>query len=68
MRRIPDDLIQAQEEWHAAYRQLAARPRTALRRRLIHLSSEVLFHPFWQGHESVARAALFVPPRRGGRS
>ncbi|MEU1402575.1 hypothetical protein ABZ471_09430 [Streptomyces sp. NPDC005728] len=66
MRPIPDDLAQAQEEWHAAYRQLAACPRTALRRRLIRLSSEVLFHPYWQGRGMTARAALFAPTQ-GGR-
>ncbi|MGW4569471.1 hypothetical protein ACWEN3_46600 [Streptomyces sp. NPDC004561] len=67
MRRIPDDLALAQEEWHVTYRRLAACPGAALRRRLIHLSSQVLFHPYWQGQGTAARAALFVSPR-GGRS
>ncbi|MGV9401713.1 hypothetical protein [Streptomyces sp. NPDC003667] len=58
MRSIPDDLARAQEEWHAAYEQLAACPRTALRGRLIRLSSQVLFHPYWQGQRSAAWAAL----------
>ncbi|MFF7972105.1 hypothetical protein [Streptomyces sp. NPDC007905] len=67
MRAIPHDLAHVQEEWHATYRQLAARQRTALRRRLIRLSSQALFHPYWQGHATTARAALFAA-RRGGRS
>ncbi|OIJ87121.1 hypothetical protein [Streptomyces monashensis] len=58
MSPIPDDLARAQEEWHATYEQLAAQPRAALRRRLVRLSSEVLFHPYWQGHRSVGRASL----------
>ncbi|KUO00007.1 hypothetical protein AQJ67_24360 [Streptomyces caeruleatus] len=58
MRQIPDDLAQAQEEWHATYQQLAACQRTAHRRRLIHLSSVVLFHPYWQGQRSAGWAAL----------
>ncbi|MFF8402585.1 hypothetical protein ACF1AB_36325 [Streptomyces sp. NPDC014846] len=67
MRPIPDDLAHAQEEWHATYRQLAVHPRTALRRRLIRLSSQVLFHPYWQGRGTAARSALSVPGP-GGRS
>ncbi|WP_189958846.1 hypothetical protein [Streptomyces alanosinicus] len=58
MRQIPDDLAQAQKDWHATYRQLAVCPRTALRRRLICLSSQVLFHPCWQGRRSAGWAAL----------
>ncbi|MER6565521.1 hypothetical protein ABT288_04875 [Streptomyces sp. NPDC001093] len=65
MRPIPDDLARAQAEWHATYRQLAARPRTALRRRLIHLSSEVLFHPYWHGRRSAGWAALHAGERTG---
>ncbi|WP_306187888.1 MULTISPECIES: hypothetical protein [unclassified Streptomyces] len=52
MGSIPDGLARAQEEWHAAYRQLAVRPRTALRQQLIHLSSEVLFRPYRQDQRS----------------
>ncbi|MFG3032976.1 hypothetical protein ACGFZJ_31230 [Streptomyces sp. NPDC048253] len=49
MRPFPDDLVQAQQEWNATYRQLAARPgRTELRRRLRRLSAQVLYHPYWQ--------------------
>ncbi|MFI0813264.1 hypothetical protein [Streptomyces echinatus] len=58
MSPIPDDLAHAQDEWHATYRHLAAGPRTALRRRLISLSSQVLFHPYWQGRPSAGWAAL----------
>jgi hypothetical protein len=36
---ITDDLVQTQREWTATYQQLAKQPgRTALRRRLLHLS------------------------------
>ncbi|MER5937566.1 MULTISPECIES: hypothetical protein [unclassified Streptomyces] len=49
MRPFPDDLAQAQQEWSAAYRQLAERPgRTELRRRLYRLSARLFFHPYWQ--------------------
>ncbi|MER6413489.1 hypothetical protein [Streptomyces humidus] len=49
MRRFPDDLVRAQQEWSAAYRQLAAGPgRTESRRRLLRLSAAVFFHPYWQ--------------------
>ncbi|MEU5276013.1 hypothetical protein [Streptomyces asoensis] len=49
MRRFPDDLVRAQQQWSSTYRQLAARPgRTELRRRLHRLSVQVFFHPYWQ--------------------
>ncbi|MFI6008060.1 hypothetical protein ACIBAG_04415 [Streptomyces sp. NPDC051243] len=49
MRSFPADLAQAQQEWSATYRQLAARPgRTELRRRLYRLSVQLYFHPYWQ--------------------
>ncbi|MGV9571547.1 hypothetical protein ACWDRX_19135 [Streptomyces nigra] len=49
MRTFPDDLVRAQQEWSATYRQLAERPgRTELRRRLYRLSAEVFFHPYWR--------------------
>ncbi|WSD74685.1 hypothetical protein OG978_45650 (plasmid) [Streptomyces sp. NBC_01591] len=41
---FPDDLVRAQRDWLATYRQLAeSRPRhtTALRRRLLDLSAQV---------------------------
>ncbi|MEV2258544.1 hypothetical protein AB0J13_07765 [Streptomyces anulatus] len=42
--------IHAQREWHDTYRALAVpRPRraTELRRRLLHLSVRLQWHPFW---------------------
>ncbi|MFD5199938.1 hypothetical protein ACFWM7_07205 [Streptomyces sp. NPDC058375] len=60
----PDDLIHAQREWHAAYRALAVpRPRhaTELRRRLLHLSVRIHWHPFWStpaGWTPAARVEL----------
>lgn len=43
---IPDDLVRMQREWTATYRRLADQPgRTVLRRRLIHLSVRLHFHP-----------------------
>lgn len=49
MRPFPDDLVQAQQEWTATYRQLADRPgHTGLRYRLYRLSTEVFFHPHWE--------------------
>lgn len=66
MRPIPDDLALALEEWHTTYRQLAAQPRTVLRRRLIRLSAQVLFHPYWgSGRRTAARSILHTRP--GGR-
>ncbi|WP_327311819.1 hypothetical protein [Streptomyces sp. NBC_01243] len=47
---FPDELVRAQRDWLAAYRQLAEpRPRhtTVLRRRLLDLSAQVQWHPFW---------------------
>ncbi|GAA3038862.1 hypothetical protein [Streptomyces glomeratus] len=68
MRPIPDDLAQALEEWHATYRRLAARPGTALRRRLLRLSTGVMFHPHWEnGRGAAARSALYAAGR-GGKS
>jgi hypothetical protein len=57
-RTTPPDLDRAQDEWRTTYQQLAVRPCTALRRRLIHLSATVLFHPHWQGQRSAGWAAL----------
>ncbi|MFF9212905.1 MULTISPECIES: hypothetical protein [unclassified Streptomyces] len=59
MRPIPDDLAHAVDEWHATYRQLAAQPRTVLRRRLLQLSGEVLFHPHWHGQRTPAASVLY---------
>jgi hypothetical protein len=58
MREIPADLAQVHEEWRATYHQLAVHPGTELRRRLIRLSSQALFHDYWQGQQSAAWAAL----------
>ncbi|OKJ18444.1 hypothetical protein AMK23_35465 [Streptomyces sp. CB02130] len=61
---FPDDLIRAQQEWHAIYRALAApRPRhaTELRRRLLLLSVRIEWHPFWStpaGWSPAARVEL----------
>jgi hypothetical protein len=47
---LPDDLVQAQRDWLATYRQLAdplPRRITALRRRLLDLSAYLQWHPFW---------------------
>ncbi|MEU5083768.1 MULTISPECIES: hypothetical protein [Streptomyces] len=58
MSTIPNDLARAQEEWHTAYRQLADRPCAALRRRLLRLSTQPMFHPYWQSRRQGAWAAL----------
>ncbi|MET8724073.1 hypothetical protein [Streptomyces misionensis] len=58
MRPIPDDLARAHEEWHSTYRRLAVCPHPELRRRLIRLSTQALFHPYWRGRPSQAWAAL----------
>ncbi|MDX2922340.1 hypothetical protein [Streptomyces sp. NE06-03C] len=61
---FPDDLIDAQREWHAAYRALAApRPRhtAELRRRLLLLSVRIEWHPWWStpaGWSPAARVEL----------
>ncbi|WP_189315523.1 hypothetical protein [Streptomyces brasiliensis] len=60
MRSFPDDLVQAQQEWTAVYRQLADRPgHTPLRRRLSELSTTVLFHPHWQERGGRTPGALW---------
>ncbi|MFE4305700.1 hypothetical protein [Streptomyces sp. NPDC056891] len=67
---FPDDLVIAQEAWTRTYEELA-RPRPAgvtdLRRRLIRLSVQVYFHPFWtrQAHPSASRADLLHRVRAG---
>ena len=48
---FPDDLVLTQAAWNATYQALAApRPRdtTALRRRLLHLSVRLWWHPYWE--------------------
>ncbi|MEU6946628.1 hypothetical protein ABZ957_15570 [Streptomyces sp. NPDC046316] len=47
---FPDDLVAAQRSWVQAYEALAqpGAPRTTvLRRRLVQLSADVYFHPYW---------------------
>lgn len=62
---FPDDLVQRQHAWNAAYEALAVpRPRDttprALRRRLLLLSVRLTWHPYWKSVPSVpaARAEL----------
>ncbi|GLX22546.1 hypothetical protein [Streptomyces lavendulae] len=54
----PTDLVQAQIACFRAYRALATNPHsspTARRRRLLHLSAQVLFPPYWAHTGSRAR-------------
>ncbi|MFD8643942.1 hypothetical protein ACFV14_27010 [Streptomyces zaomyceticus] len=47
---FPDDLVTAQRSWTAAYEELArphAASPTVLRRRLLRLSTQMYFHPYW---------------------
>ncbi|OEJ20794.1 hypothetical protein AR457_41700 (plasmid) [Streptomyces agglomeratus] len=57
---FPHDLVQAQRDWERTYAALS-RPRphnnTALRRRLLALSSRVLWHPFWATSTPLGRPA-----------
>ncbi|MFG2386034.1 hypothetical protein [Streptomyces avermitilis] len=50
---FPHDLVQLQAAWNRTYAALAAEPRptanTALRRRLLMLSTRLWWHPFWSG-------------------
>ncbi|AEW99025.1 hypothetical protein [Streptantibioticus cattleyicolor] len=62
---FPDDLLQAQRDWYATYRALAATERpaetTVLRRRLQRLSVRISTHPYWAdlgGSAPAARVAL----------
>ncbi|MGW7517805.1 hypothetical protein ACWGJ2_19675 [Streptomyces sp. NPDC054796] len=48
--RFPHDLVTAQREWHRTYAALAApspADPAALRRRLLHLSTRIWWHPAW---------------------
>ncbi|MFI1185760.1 hypothetical protein [Streptomyces californicus] len=71
---FPDDLIRAQQEWHATYRALAvARPAraTELRRRLLHLSVRTHWHPWWStpaGWSPAARVELRRQTAQGRRA
>ncbi|MEV0012949.1 hypothetical protein [Streptomyces sp. NPDC047973] len=70
---FPDDLVRAQREWHNTYRALALpRPRrtTELRRRLLALSVQIHWHPFWStppGRTPAARVGLRRRTGGGGR-
>lgn len=62
---FPDDLLQAQRDWYAAYGQLASSElpaqTTVLRRRLQKLSVQISTHPYWTsipGRAPAARMAL----------
>jgi hypothetical protein len=59
---FPDDLVQAQREWYATYRLLAAADgagtrTTVLRRRLVRLSVRITAHPYWTTLPGTAPAA-----------
>ena len=58
---FPDDLVQAQRDWYATYRELAASSAgsrtTVLRRRLVRLSVRISAHPFWASLPGSAPAA-----------
>ncbi|MFD3998907.1 hypothetical protein [Streptomyces sp. NPDC058583] len=67
---FPDDLVTIQEAWTRTYEELACPHPTGvtdLRRRLIRLSVQVYFHPFWtlQAHPSTGRADLMHRVRAG---
>ncbi|MGP3978996.1 hypothetical protein ACTWQF_34275 [Streptomyces sp. 8N114] len=46
---LPHNLIDIQQEWHRTYEVLARRSRdsTVLRRRLLRLSTALMWHPAW---------------------
>lgn len=57
---FPADLVQAQRDWYATYRQLAGAAgtqTTVLRRRLVRLSVQVTAHPYWATLPNSAPAA-----------
>jgi hypothetical protein len=57
---FPADLVQAQRDWYATYRQLAGAAgtqTTVLRRRLVRLSVLVTAHPYWATVPDSAPAA-----------
>ncbi|RKN44997.1 hypothetical protein [Streptomyces hoynatensis] len=54
---FPEDLVRDQHAWNRAYRQLAGcgpGEYAVLRRRLLHLSCRIAFHPHWAGCRSAA--------------
>ncbi|MFF9908962.1 hypothetical protein [Streptomyces sp. NPDC013457] len=68
---FPDDLVAAQRSWVHTYEALAqpdVRRTTALRRRLVRLSADVYFHPYWAHPRPAAgRADLLDLVRRAER-
>ncbi len=58
---FPEDLLQAQRDWYAVYRQLAGAEyeaeTTVLRRRLQRLSVRISTHPYWASLPGTAPAA-----------
>jgi hypothetical protein len=66
---FPHDLLNAERERSAVYRELApAGPRrtTALRRRLLRLSVRVWFHPYWDTRPPAVPAARELRRRARG--
>ncbi|WP_093787061.1 hypothetical protein [Actinacidiphila guanduensis] len=62
MHDFPEDLVQAQRDWYATYRELAASAgtgsrTTVLRRRLVRLSVRISAHPYWASLPGGAPAA-----------
>lgn len=58
---FPRDLLQAQHDWNTTYRALATpRPahNTTLRRRLLRLSAQLWWHPYWGTVPSVPAARV----------
>ncbi|MEH0415958.1 hypothetical protein [Streptomyces sp. B21-083] len=56
---FPNDLVQMQHAWNAAYEALAepwSRDTTVLRRRLLLLSVRLRWHPHWKSVPSVPTA------------
>ncbi|MFF8471962.1 hypothetical protein [Streptomyces griseus] len=65
---LPDDLVRAQQEWHATYRALVVPcPRGATELRcLLHLSAPVEGHPFWSTPDGGSPAARVKLRRLAG--
>ncbi|MFI5820256.1 hypothetical protein ACIA8I_14210 [Streptomyces rishiriensis] len=59
---FPEDLVAAQCAWERTYRSLAdpanRQQTTVLRRRLLELSIQVWWHPYWRQAGTGQRAAL----------
>ncbi|MEV4949204.1 hypothetical protein [Streptomyces sp. NPDC053755] len=67
---FPHDLVTAQRSWSETYEELAGagapRP-TVLRRRLLRLSAEVYFHPYWKHPRPTAGRAELLDLVRAER-